>query len=72
MPSAEAEQSVVLTGREGLRDLQTRRLDAVVLDGRRRRDETLSVNLILSMPPGPELIEVWDAVPAFVLKAFDG
>ena len=70
--SAETEQGIVLTGREGLHNLQTRWLDDVALDGRRRRDGTLSVNLILSMPPGPELIKVWDAEPAFVLEAFDG
>lgn len=70
--SAETEQGVVLTGREGLRDLQTRWLDDVALDGRRRRDGTLSVNLILSMPPGTEPTKVRDAVRAFALEAFGG
>lgn len=70
--SAETEQGVVLTGRYGLRDLQTRWLDDVALDGRRRRDGTLSVNLILSMPPGTEPAKVRDAVRAFALDAFEG
>jgi hypothetical protein len=70
--SAETEEGIVLSGREGLRDLQSRWLDDAALDGHRRRDGTLSVNLILSMPPGTEPAKVRDAVRAFALDAFEG
>lgn len=69
--SVETEEGIVLTGREGLRDLQSRWVDDVVLDTRRRSDATLSLNLILSMPPGTEPTKVRDAVRAFALGAFD-
>ncbi len=68
--SAETEEGVILSGREGLRDLQTRWTDDVSLEGHRRANGTLSVNLILSMPPGTDPTKVRDAVRAFALEAF--
>lgn len=69
--SAETEEGVVLTWREGLHDLQTRWTDDVNLDRGRRSNATLSVNLMLSMPPGTDPTKVRDAVRAFALEAFE-
>jgi hypothetical protein len=69
---AETEEGIVLTGREGLGDLQARWIDDVALDNRRRSDGTVSVNMILSMPPGTDPTKVRDAVRAFALDAFEG
>lgn len=69
--SAETEEGIVLSGREGLGDLQARWIDDVALDSRRRSDGTLSVNVILSMPPGTDPAKVRDAVRAFAVEAFE-
>ena len=48
--AAETEQGALMTGRGGLKDLQQRWADDIALDQKRRRDGTLSINIILSMP----------------------
>src|SRR3954452_23365058 len=53
---AETEQGAALTGRSGLEDLQQRWEDDVGLDDNRRRDGSLSVNIILSMPAGTDAV----------------
>lgn len=68
--TAETEQGSLMRGREGLRDLQSRWTDDTVLDDKRRRDGTVSVNIILSMPPGTDPIAVKDAVRAFAIETF--
>ena len=70
--AAETEQGAVLAGRQGLRDLQERWTDDVTLDDRRRANATLSINMILSMPPGTDPIKVRDAVRAFATDTFEG
>ena len=64
--AAETETGVVMEGREGLRDLQERWSEDVALDTR-RANRTLSVNMILSMPPGTDGTKVRDAVRAFAI-----
>jgi len=68
--TAETEQGSLMQGREGLKDLQSRWVDDAVLDDKRRRDGTISVNIILSMPPGTDPIAVKDAVRAFAIETF--
>ncbi|HEV2602634.1 MAG TPA: relaxase/mobilization nuclease domain-containing protein [Microvirga sp.] len=70
--AAETEQGNLLAGREGLRDLQARWAQDVTLDQRRRQDGTLSINMILSMPPGTDALKVRDAVRAFAIESFEG
>jgi len=69
--AAETETGVVMEGREGLRDLQDRWSEDVALD-LRRANRTLSVNMILSMPPGTDGTKVRDAVRAFAIDTFEG
>lgn len=68
--TAETEQGSLMQGREGLKDLQSRWTDDTALDDKRRRDGTVSVNIILSMPPGTDPIAVKDAVRAFSIETF--
>ena len=68
--AAETETGVVMDGREGLRDLQDRWSEDVALD-QRRANRTLSVNIILSMPPGTDGVKVRDAVRAFAIDMFE-
>ena len=69
--TAETEQGSLMHGREGLKDLQLRWTDDTVLDDKRRRDGSVSVNIILSMPPGTDPIAVKDAVRAFAIETFE-
>lgn len=69
--AAETETGTVMHGRPGLRDLQALWADDVLLD-ERRANRTLSVNMILSMPPGTDSIAVRDAVRAFAIETFEG
>ncbi len=59
-----------MQGREGLKDLQSRWTEDTMLDDKRRRNGTVSVNIILSMPPGTDPIAVKDAVRAFAIETF--
>jgi type IV secretory pathway VirD2 relaxase len=67
---AETEQGAALTGRSGLKDLQQRWEDDAGLDNKRRRDGSLSVNIILSMPAGTDAIAVKDSARAFAIETF--
>ncbi|MFH0302688.1 relaxase/mobilization nuclease domain-containing protein [Bradyrhizobium sp. 31Argb] len=67
---AETEQGAVLTGRSGLKDLQQRWEDDAGLDDKRRRDGSLSVNIILSMPAGTDAVAVKDSARAFAIETF--
>ncbi|PZO00602.1 MAG: type VI secretion protein [Hyphomicrobiales bacterium] len=69
--TAETEQGSLMQGREGLKDLQSRWTEDTVLDDKRRRDGSVSVNIILSMPPGTDPIAVKDAVRAFAIETFE-
>lgn len=69
--AAETETGVAMEGREGLRDLQARWSEDVALDTK-RANRTLSVNMILSMPPGTDGVKVRDAVRAFAIDTFEG
>jgi hypothetical protein len=68
--AGETEQGALLAGRVGLKDLQSRWTDDAVLDDRRRRDGSLSINIILSMPPGTDPVGVKDAARAFAIETF--
>lgn len=68
--AAETEQGSLMQGREGLKDLQSRWAEDTVLDDKRRRDGSVSVNIILSMPPGTDPGAVKDAVRAFAIETF--
>lgn len=68
--TAETEQGSLMQGREGLKDVQSRWTEDTVLDDKRRRDGSVSVNIILSMPPGTDPIAVKDAVRAFAIETF--
>lgn len=68
---AETEQGATLAGRSGLKDLQQRWEDDVGLDDKRRRDGSLSINIILSMPAGTDAIAVKDSARAFAIETFD-
>lgn len=68
--TGETEQGALLAGRVGLKDLQSRWADDSSLDDRRRRDGSLSVNVILSMPAGTDAAAVKDAARAFALETF--
>ncbi|UPU01424.1 relaxase/mobilization nuclease domain-containing protein (plasmid) [Bradyrhizobium barranii subsp. apii] len=67
---AETEQGASLAGRLGLKDLQQRWEDDAGLDGKRRRDGSLSVNIILSMPAGTDAVAVKDSARAFAIETF--
>jgi type IV secretory pathway VirD2 relaxase len=67
---AETEQGAQMTGRSGLRDLQQRWEDDADLDDKRRRDGSLSINIILSMPAGTDAIAVKDSARAFAIETF--
>ena len=68
--TGETEQGALLVGRVGLKDLQSRWADDAALDNRRRRDGSLSVNVILSMPAGTDAAAVKDAARAFAIETF--
>lgn len=67
---AETEQGAAMTGRSGLKDLRQRWEDDAGLDDRRRRDGSLSINIILSMPAGTNAIAVKDSARAFAIETF--
>ncbi|WIW50455.1 relaxase/mobilization nuclease domain-containing protein (plasmid) [Bradyrhizobium sp. 62B] len=67
---AETEQGATLAGRSGLKDLQQRWEDDASLDRKRRRDGSLSINIILSMPAGTDAIAVKDSARAFAIETF--
>lgn len=67
---AETEQGATLAGRSGLKDLQQRWEDDACLDHRRRRDGSLSINIILSMPAGTDAVAVKDSARAFAIETF--
>lgn len=69
---AETEQGTTLAGRSGLKDLQQRWEDDAGLDDKRRRDSSLSINIILSMPAGTDAIAVKDSARAFAIETFGG
>jgi len=68
---AETEQGAVMTGRSGLKDLQQRWEDDAVLDDKRRRDGSLSIHIILSMPAGTDAVAVKDSARAFAIETFE-
>ncbi|MBM3655037.1 MAG: type VI secretion protein [Alphaproteobacteria bacterium] len=70
--TGETEQGALLAGRVGLKDLQQRWADDAALDNSRRRDGSLSVNVILSMPAGTDEVVVKDAARAFAIETFGG
>ncbi|WP_244978739.1 relaxase/mobilization nuclease domain-containing protein [Bradyrhizobium pachyrhizi] len=67
---AETEQGATLSGRSGLKDLQQLWEDDAGLDNKRRRDGSLSVNIILSMPAGTDAVAVKDSARAFAIETF--
>jgi type IV secretory pathway VirD2 relaxase len=67
---AETEQGATMAGRPGLKDLQQRWEDDAGLDQKRRRDGSLSINIILSMPPGTDAVAVKDSARAFAIETF--
>ncbi|MCJ9729443.1 relaxase/mobilization nuclease domain-containing protein [Bradyrhizobium sp. PRIMUS42] len=67
---AETEQGATMAGRSGLKDLQQRWEDDSVLDNKRRRDGSLSINIILSMPAGTDATAVKDSARAFAVETF--
>lgn len=67
---AETEQGATLAGRSGLKDLQRRWEDDAGLDDKRRRDASLSINIILSMPAGTDAVAVKDSARAFAIETF--
>ena len=70
--TGETEKGSLLAGRDGLKDLQQRWADDAALDDARRRDGSLSVNVILSMPAGTDEVAVKDAARAFAIETFGG
>lgn len=67
---AETEQGATLAGRSGLKDLQQRWEDDAGLDDKRRRDGSLSVNIVLSMPAGTDAVAVKESARAFAIETF--
>lgn len=67
---AETEQGAILVGRPGLKDLQQRWEDDAGLDDKRRRDGSLSINIILSMPAGTDAVAVKESARAFAIETF--
>jgi type IV secretory pathway VirD2 relaxase len=68
---AETEQGATLAGRSGLKDLQQRWEDDAGLDDKRRRDGSLSINIILSMPAGTDAVAVKESARAFAIETFE-
>jgi type IV secretory pathway VirD2 relaxase len=66
----ETEQGATLAGRPGLKDLQQRWEDDAGLDDKRRRDGSLSVNIVLSMPAGTDAVAVKESARAFAIETF--
>ena len=66
----ETEQGATLVGRSGLKDLQQRWEDDAGLDDKRRRDGSLSINIILSMPAGTDAVAVKESARAFAIETF--
>ena len=66
----ETEQGATLAGRSGLKDLQQRWEDDAGLDDKRRRDGSLSINIILSMPAGTNAAAVKNSARAFAIETF--
>ncbi|UPK41066.1 relaxase/mobilization nuclease domain-containing protein (plasmid) [Bradyrhizobium sp. 186] len=66
----ETEQGATMAGRSGLKDLQQQWEDDSVLDNKRRRDGSLSINIILSMPAGTDAVAVKDSARAFAVETF--
>ncbi|MBA7483387.1 hypothetical protein ES707_18901 [subsurface metagenome] len=66
----ETEQGATLVGRSGLKDLQQRWEDDAGFDNKRRRDGSLSINIILSMPAGTDAVAVKDSARAFAIETF--
>ena len=67
---AETEQGATLAGRSGLKDLQQRWEDDAGFDDKRRRDASLSINIVLSMPAGTDAVAVKDSARAFAIETF--
>jgi type IV secretory pathway VirD2 relaxase len=67
---AETEQGAAMTGGVGLKDLQQRWADDAALDDKRRRDGSLSINFVLSMPAGTDALAVKDSARAFAIETF--
>jgi type IV secretory pathway VirD2 relaxase len=67
---AETEQGATLASRSGLKDLQQRWEDDASLDSKRRRDGSLSINIILSMPAGTDAVAVKESARAFAIEMF--
>lgn len=67
---AETDQGATTTGRAGLKDLQQQWEDDAGLDQKRRRDGSLSINIILSMPAGTDPVAVKDSARAFAIETF--
>jgi type IV secretory pathway VirD2 relaxase len=66
----ETEQGSLLSGGVGLKDVQQRWADDAALDSARRRDGSVSINVILSMPAGTDAVAVKDAARAFAIETF--
>ena len=69
---AKTEQGATLAGRSGLKDLQQQWEDDAGFDNMRRRDGSLSINIILSMPAGTDAVAVKDSARAFAIETFGG
>jgi type IV secretory pathway VirD2 relaxase len=67
---AETEQGAAMMGRSGLKDLQQQWEDDAGLDQTRRRDGSLSINIILSMPAGTDALAVKESARAFAIETF--
>lgn len=67
---AETEQGAAMAGKSGLKDLQQRWEDDADLDDSRRRDGSLSINIVLSMPAGTDALAVKDSARAFAIETF--
>ena len=65
---AETEQGAAMAGKSGLKDLQQRWEDDADLDDKRRRDGSLSINIVLSMPAGTDALAVKDSARAFATR----
>src|ERR1700738_5576006 len=59
-----------MTVLSGLKDLQQGWEDDAVLDNKRRRDGSLSINIILAMPAGTDAVAVKDSARAFAIETF--
>lgn len=68
--TVETEQGAQLSGGVGLKDLKQRWIDDAALDTACRRDGSLSINVVLSMPAGTDAVAVKDAARAFAIITF--